>query len=178
MVFDFDDFHEENHRLDLLHELRRINPDFRCTLFAIPAKCSPDFIATVPEWCELAMHGYEHSSVYECADWSYARTLDAMIDRPGPFVRGFKAPGWQISDACFQALARQGWWCADHPDNRERRPEGLPIYDYTTYPASWHGHIQNDCGNGLEETWTELTVRVKLAHSFSFVSEVVSPWHP
>ncbi len=175
MVFDFDDFHETNHRYDLLWQLKEANPGFRCTLFAVPGLGSDEFWETVPDWCELAVHGWLHPHPREAEHWTRDEAIDVMLAAPGWFVDGFKAPGWQISDGTYEAIMELGWWCADHPENDARRPDGL-VVNVVGGPDHWHGHIQNDCGNGLEETFPKLLEVVRSAKSFEWVSEAVAPW--
>lgn len=176
MIVDLDDFHETNHQYELLHALKAANPLFKCTLFAVPGLGSHGFWATVPDWCELAVHGYLHPTPYECANWTKERMLELMgyevCERF--FVKGFKAPGWQISDGCFEALAERGWWIADQHLEDHRRPAGLRTYFYEDGEDRWHGHVQNVCGNGLEETWDELLGRVAAATEFRFCSEALA----
>ena len=174
VICDFDDFHERNHKLDRLNELKAINPAFKCTLFAVPGLGSADFWASVPDWCELVVHGWLHPDPYECQNWTYERTKQAMETRPDRFVRGFKAPGWQISDSSYAALLDAGWWVADQHLEDERRPKGLRTYFYEDGEDRWHGHIQNVCGNGIEETWGELTERVASATVFQYCSEATT----
>lgn len=182
MIVDFDDFHEGDHRLDLLHTLREANPLFRCTLFAIPALGSDEFWESVPEWCELAVHGWEHPGPYEAAEWTYEQADDVLWRVHYRFMDGFKAPGWQMSDGTYQALMQHDWWVADHWDNDDRRPDGLRAHVITRAagagidPDHWHGHIGNVCGNGIQETFPELLRRVREATSFEWVSECVTPW--
>lgn len=180
MIFDTDDFHETNHRLDLLEQLRDANPLFRMTAFAIPAYCSPEFLASLPEWIEVVPHGWAHggrdcSNPREAENWTYEQAMDVLLSKPDRMVEGWKSPGWQISDGTYQALLELDWWCADHPENDDRRPEGIRTHvlggcDHV------HTHVQNVCGNGLEETFFELLPRVANAESFELVSEVVQPW--
>jgi hypothetical protein len=182
MIVDFDDFCEADNRLDLLHALRVTNPLFRCTLFAIPALGTDAFWESVPEWCELAAHGWEHPNPYEAADWSYDEAMDRLLAAPDRFVEGFNAPGWQISTGTYQALTELKWWVADHWDNDDRRPDGILAHVISRAagagmdPNHWHGHIGNVCGNGIQETFPELLRRVREATSFEMVSESVSPW--
>lgn len=175
MIVDFDDFAEGNDGYEYLHELKRINPAFKCTLFAVPGLASYGFWATVPDWCELAVHGYLHSTVYECANWTKDRMFELMDYEICQrfFVKGFKAPGWQISDGCYDALLEKGWWVADQHLEDHRRPQGLPTYFYEDGGDRHHGHIQNVCGNGLEETWDELSAKVAAATEFRFCSEAL-----
>lgn len=177
MIIDFDDFHETNHRLDLLSELHAANPAFRCTLFAVPALGTPAFWASVPDWCELVVHGWLHPDPREAENWTYDQAIDVLLAAPDGFVEGFKAPGWQISDGTYAALAELDWWVADQPYNDGRRPKGLRVHRLGD-GDHWHGHIQNVCGNGLEETFPDLLDRVRRATSFELVSESVQPWLP
>lgn len=182
MIVDFDDFAEDNHHLDLLEQLRRANPLFRCTLFAIPGQGSPAFWRQVPNYCELAVHGWYHPDAYECVDWTADMMRGLIRSKPADFTAGFKAPGWQISDGCYEALAEAGWWLADQPYNDDRRPRGLRVHLLSPTASSggddshWHGHIQDVCGNGLAETFDRLLDRVRSATSFELVSEVAQPW--
>ena len=184
MIVDFDDFAEDEHRLDLLHELHDANPAFRCTLFAIPAKGSDEFWESVPDWCELAVHGWEHPHSREAENWTVDDTT-LVFSRAHPrFVPGFKAPGWQISYGSYVAALRFGWWVADHWDNDRRRPENLLSHVVTRAacegldPEHWHGHIPNVCGNGIEETFPQLLDRVENTDVFELISERVTPWKP
>lgn len=171
-TFDFDDFHEHNHNLDLLVQLRAVNPLFRCTVFAVPGQGSDAFWSSVPRWIELAVHGWLHPDPHECAGWTYERMVELM-EQPvvrRHFVNGFKAPGWQISDDCYRALEDRGWWVADQHLEDGRRPAGLRTYLYED--GGWHGHIQDVCGNGIVETWERLCGAVRDETEFRFCSEV------
>lgn len=171
MIFDFDDFHQTNNRLDLFWELKTLRPDFKCTVFAVPAMGSEEFWENVPDWLELAVHGWKHPHPREAQHWSYKKMDDYMHSVSPRFVHGFKAPGWQISDASFEWLKDNGWWVADQAYNDERRPEGLK--HYVLGPNSHHFHVQDIGSNGMVESWDNLTELVKKADNFQFVSEVV-----
>lgn len=174
MTFDFDDFDEHTNKLDRLHELKELNPLFRCTVFAIPGRGSDAFWASVPRWIELAVHGWLHPDPYECLRWSredIARVLDHEVVRKH-FVNGFKAPGWQISDDCYSVLMERGWWVADQHLEDRRRPPLMRAYLYED--GGWHGHITDVCGNGIEETWASLKEAVVRTAEFRFCSEVAA----
>lgn len=173
MIVDFDDFWPGNERTDLLLQLKAANPLFKATLFAAPGLANDSFWEAVPGWLELAVHGWTHPTPLECANWSKLRMQKCLAATPACFVDGFKAPGWQISDGCYEALLERGWWVADQPYNDERRPTGLRVHRLDD-GDHWHGHIQDVCGNGLQETFPELLERVKAATEFQFISEVVA----
>ena len=180
MIVDFDDHCEDQNRLDLLERLRDANPDFRCTLFAIPARGSDEFWEATPDWCELAVHGWEHPNPVECSNWPRWKIEEVLDSQQvqAYFTNGWKSPGWQSSNPIYEVLAERGWWIAEHWENAQRLPGGLrrhviqPTYRETR--DHWHGHIPNVCGNGIAETFDELLERVERAESFELVSEVVS----
>lgn len=203
MILDFDDYgcnhvisdqcqsHDCRTQLDALHYA---NPGFKVTLFAIPGEMTPELIkwcAANELWVELAVHGFYHTSNYEVHQMSYDEFDSHMHELSGVidefFVRGFKAPGWQISDGAYEWLKRNGWWIADQSYNNERRPIDLPAYvangkDFYAVKTggvpsesdrveAWHGHTWNCVGNGIEETFEHVKTLVQNADSFQFVSE-------
>lgn len=177
MIFDSDDLHEHNHRLDLLVQLKEANPAFKMTAFAIPGLCSERFLSSLPDWIELAVHGWMHPHPHEASTWSRSLTEEIM-NLPivsEYFTPGFKAPGWQISDDTYEALADAGWWVADQPYNDHRRPLGLLTHRLGD-GDHLHTHIQDTQGNGLSEMWPEILGRVTEATEFQYISEVVQPW--
>lgn len=169
MTFDWDDHHAGNNAMPWMERLKEINPAFKATLFAVPGLGDPWFWEDHPDWIELAVHGWLHPDPFECAEWTKERTLQALDSAPDPFVDGWKSPGWQISDATYEALLERGWWVADQHLEDGRRPAGLRTYFYED--GNWHGHVQNVCGNGLEETWDEVVAKVRDTETFLFASE-------
>lgn len=175
MICDWDDFEESNHRLDLLYKLKEANPLFKCTLFAVPGNSDVGFWNRVPKWCELAMHGWHHPHPREAEDWTYEEACAVLKATPSQFVRGWKSPGWQISEGTYRACVDHGFWVADQPYNDGRRPEGLLVHRLGD-GHHLHGHIQDIGSNGLVESWDDTLRRVTEATSFELVSEVVEPW--
>lgn len=176
MIFDTDDMHDINHRLDLLHRLKDANEEFRMTAFAVPGLCSPQFLESLPDWIEVAAHGWLHggpdcADAFEAKDWTRDETVRVLRMLHPRFVALWKSPGWQISDGTYQALLEFDFAVADQHYNDERRPAGLRAHcegdgDHV------HTHVQNVCGNGLEETFPSLLERVREADSFELISEV------
>ena len=205
MICDWDDFgcdkvisdqcqsHDCRREIDKLHYA---NQNFKASLFAIPGEMTYELC----EWCkansswiQLAVHGFLHSSNFECDKMTYEEfdqkmnTLQPMIDTY--FTKGFKAPGWQISDDIYKWLLDHHWWVADQSYNNVRRAKiakSMPAYVYnqgtfvawngnqdTDLSGGWHGHTWNCVGNGIEETYSQVEELVKAANNFKFISEVI-----
>lgn len=203
MIFELDDFgcnhiisdqcqsHDCRDKLDELHYL---NPEFKVTLFAIPFEMTQellDWCDANKSWVELAVHGFRHTTNYECENITIDEFTDNMdrIDRMVKryFVKGFRAPGWQISDDCFSWLKDNGWWVADQDYNTKRRPRELKAWvnrdgvfyahkgddnDWVQHDA-WHGHTWDVGWNGIYESFPAIQELVRNAKEFKFVSEVL-----
>lgn len=188
MIFDSDDFGcthvisdmcQSHDCRDVLDKLHIANPKFKATLFAIPGEMTPEILRWSEannSWIELAYHGFFHSSNYECEKMTYDEFNEHMhssyVHRCEPyFVKGFKAPGWQISNDIYEWLYDNGYWVADQPANNDRRPKNLPVY--LLNEDSVHTHTWNCVGNGVYELFDELLEKVKNTEEFFFVSEVI-----
>lgn len=133
VVLDIDDFSVVNNRLDLLLKLKETYPNFKVSLFTIPVdvKCDwgpyqnrKEFLEEVKkhlDWIQIIPHGYRHEGK-EMKYMSYEvmketmKYIEEAFNRDGlPFVKGFKAPHWQVSDGVIQALDEAGWWLAVDP---------------------------------------------------------------
>lgn len=205
MIVDFDDFgcnhviSDQCQTRDCRNELDKLhyaNQAFKVTLFAVPHQMTYELC----EWCkanaswvELALHGFSHSSNYECSEMTFEEfehkieDLQPMIDEY--FTKGFKAPGWQISDGVYQWLLDNDYWIADQSYNNIRRAKiAKPMKAYVNNNGNfvawngsqdtdlfncWHGHTWNCMGNGIEETYSQLEDKVKAETAFKFVSEVI-----
>lgn len=201
MIFDWDDF-GANHIIsgmcqshdcrDVLEKLHEFNPNFKCTLFAIPGEMTQELLDWSKEnnsWVQLALHGFYHSSNYECEKMSYEQ-MDEYVEFfydmiEDYFVKGFRAPGWQISDDVLRWLSDNGWWLADQGYNDERRPKWLKAY--VNYNGSfqvkgepveaYHGHVW-DVGekgnepNGIYEDIEKVEQLVATHHDYKFISEL------
>lgn len=201
MIFEWDDF-GANHEIsdkcqshdcrDQLMRLKELNPDFKATLFAIPAEMTMElqqWCAHNSSWIELAVHGFLHSSNYECEKWTYEQMDNAMslTAQLGIFTKVFRAPGWQISDECLRWLKEHDWVVADQGYNDDRRPGNMKAYinydgtfwckykeQNTVEVRAYHGHTWNVGWNGIYEDWDKVSDLVKNAETFQFVSELFS----
>ena len=179
IIFTLDDFFETNHRLDLLTAIKEQSPGMKVTLFTEPAHCSYEWLKDLKDrydWIEFAVHGWEHDVAdgpVECLHWSYDDIIKhlKMVEEkfPGIFVKGFKAPGWQINDEVYRALKDSGYWVMNQ--YIENPPEGK--FYTTNHPWEVNGHIQNTPYNGLEELFHTKNV-FSLESKYHFVSEIIN----
>jgi len=172
-VIDLDDFHDENFSGDLLVHMKVMQPNLKVTLFAIPALCSREFVRRwqACDWVDLVPHGLTHKTSRECQNWTRQQMLDCIdfTETMGFTSRGFKAPGWQISDGCYEALLERGYWVADQTYNNERRPPQLRTYLLDS-SAKIHGHI----GGTLDNELSCIADRIVAAPPpFQFIKDVV-----
>lgn len=162
---------------DVLLQFRQANPKFKATLFAIPGEMTPELLGWTQlnsEWVEICSHGFFHQSNYECEKLSYDDFdffMSEFKDVTKHFTKGFKAPGWQISDDIYKWLLDNGYWVADQPVNKDRRPKGLKVYEVGE--NSSHHHTWNCVGNGVYEQFELIMDRIAGIKDFKFVSEVV-----
>lgn len=170
MIVELDDFHEHSHRMDLLVALREANPLFRCTVFAVPYLSPDSFLESLPDWVEVAVHGWDHRHRQECASWTRDQAVDVLLACSGRFVDGFKATGYHYSPGLYEALLELDWWAADRGRNDDARPYGL-----RTYRCADGAYVRTDVG-GLSEYFPLLLAKVRQAPSFELVSEVAVAW--
>ena len=93
--------HYSRNGLNFLFYWKAKYPKFKISLFTIPNKTSREMIQLLQkhsDWIELLVHGFNHSSNFECFDWDYETTKDLMqpLEARG-FTKIFKAPGWTIA---------------------------------------------------------------------------------
>ena len=189
VVFDLDDFQlsVEDISLGYLFYLKGEYPKFKVTLFTIPGRCTQKFLDEVckHDWIQLAVHGWRHGTNYECAEWT-EKECHAALDRAEAFevfTTGFKAPGWQISDECYEALLKRGYWVADQGYNNDRRPVELPAY-LLSHPWCIHGHtwdIQTDDPlqrNGIRQLREERGLKFTPETNFYFIDDVIHSKYP
>lgn len=200
IVFDSDDF-GANHVIseqcqahdcrDILDKLHYANNNFKVTLFAIPGEMTAELAVWCKAnngWVELAVHGFFHSDNWECEKMTYdefdkkMQFFKPMLDEY--FVKGFKAPGWQISQDVLEWLHDRNWWVADQSYNDSRRPKSLPAYvnnsgtfyvqDKDLKFTGIHTHTWNCVGNGVYELYDQLVEQMGDETEFRFISEVLA----
>lgn len=154
--------HYERNGLNFLFYWKAKYPKFKITLFTIPNKTSSGMLELLKrngDWIELAVHGFNHSSNFECYDWDYEKTKELMeLPMRRGYSRNFKAPGWTITpDLCgypageeqliykdkqgvYKALNDLDFVVTDRHYNRERRIEGAKYICVDCNPDIVHMH--------------------------------------
>lgn len=172
-VVDFDDLCDEFDPYLSLMALKNSYPSFKCTLFAIPSRCSPELLSKyrAHDWIELGVHGYHHAS-QECVVWGYDETIGKLeeMERLG-WDKLFKAPNWQMNHEVYRALVDRGWKVADHMTFAYRSEE-LTVDRYTfnlPHNQGFHGHTWEVAGNG-PNAW-----HIEKRDDYAFVSEACKP---
>ncbi len=198
VTLSFDDFSPKNSGFFYICELKRLYPKLKVSLFTIPmsvmsgeVECIADekFVSEIKRythWIEFIPHGFSHLPL-EFKRKTYDETINCIKawerlfkESNLPFVRGFKAPYWEYNEQVIKALNDMGYWMAIN--------RGVNHNSIKTYQYNWsiqeelpkdkeiilgHGHIQNVCGNGLEECFSNLLTIPEDAE-FKFVSEIVN----
>lgn len=137
-------------------------PKFKISLFTIPSKTSREMVSLLErnnDWIELLVHGYTHSSNFECFEWDYDKTIELMrpLEERG-YKRIFKAPGWTITpDLCgypageeqliskdkqgvYKGLQALDFIVADRHYNKQRRLENGKYICIDCQPNIVHMH--------------------------------------
>jgi len=175
-IVDVDDFCDEWNCAEELMRLKMIFPDFKVTLFTIPKKTTVGMIRAIRDafdWIEFAVHGILHEPNDEMLRIgskdlaSFLKSIDYSV-----YVKGFKPPGWYLTDGVIEACNEAGLWIALHTDQRENGP--LCRHGYYVCGERfgfWHGHSHDVCGNWVAKKIDEIADRWPRDQKFMFVSE-------
>lgn len=174
IAVEMDDFSPRNSSLNLLEEIKEHYPSFQATLFLVPWEIrfgeptpitQEEFLPWVnavkknQDWLQIGLHGLTHlpeefGSLGYLASKQRIETAEKMLQNRGiRYEKIFKAPCWSISEEAERACADLGFkvvkdgyynWNLKDEFPKELAESGVPIIA--------HGHIQNVCGNGLEES--------------------------
>ncbi len=172
-------------------------PRFKITLFTIPNRTSKEMLSLLnlhKDWIELVVHGFNHSSNFECYGWDYETTKELMVSLEAKgYKKIFKAPGWTITpDLCgypanendpivkdkqgvYKGLNDLDFIVADRHYNKSRRIEGGKYICVDDQPDLIHMHTW-DMPRGSEPNGyrqVEEIVGVPWDHEteFKFLSE-------
>jgi hypothetical protein len=200
-IVEADDFCNRYDRngLNYLFYWKSLFPKFKITLFTIPDKTTNDFLCDLPSWIEIAVHGFNHESNFECYGWDYSKTTTLMnkVLKDNNYIRIFKSPGWSITpdyngypasstdlinkdkQGVYKALRDLQFTVVDRHYNRLERPEDLPIICIDCNPDIVHFHtwsmdVQDiNERNGFEQVEKEKKIPWDNKTNFYFLSEAL-----
>ena len=200
-IVEADDFQDRYDRngLNYLFWWKSKYPDFKITLFTIPDRTSPELMYQINnlDWIEIAVHGWNHESNFECYGWNYDKAIRFLsrTESVGWYKKIFKAPGWTITpdyngypsteknlihedkQAIYKALRDLDYIIFDRHYNAPARPEGCKVVCVDDQPKIVHMHTWNmEVGddkqrNGFGQVEEEHGVPWDNNTEFHFVSE-------
>jgi hypothetical protein len=174
VIFDLDDFapDKESNALNWFFHLKAQNKNFKVTLFTILGRWDIELLKDVAhiDWIELAGHGFMHASNDEAFNWTKKEWYDILnkYEKTGFFVKGFKAPNWEMSPLGYQVLKDMGWWVAVRKHQIKDVPEDMGYYCFETNIFGTHGHTWT-----MEAHKQEGLLGWSLIAGFDFVSSQV-----
>lgn len=195
VAIEYDDFGPINSNFGILENFKEHYPNFKVTVFTVPweirfgrnlQESSPitlpkfkPFVDAVNEcdWIEIALHGLTHAPL-EFAELSYEAAMKRLVigmkmfENVGikNFAKIFKAPQWALSAEAEQAAKDMGFLVLHDGYYNWNLANDKPNAD-AVEPYIMHGHVQEDCNNGMEETQHRV-LKLPVDTDFMFLSEV------
>lgn len=196
IAIEYDDFSPINSQFGVLESFKEHYPNFKVTMFTVPwevrfgrnlQESSPitlpkfrPFVEAVNEcdWIEIALHGLTHAPL-EFAELSYDAAIKRivigmkMFENVGikNFAKIFKAPQWALSPEAKQAALDMGFEVCEDGYYNWNLANDKPNTD-AVEPYIMHGHVQDDCNNGMAETQHRV-LKLPVDTEFVFLSEVL-----
>lgn len=196
VAIEYDDFSPTNSNFGILENFKEHYPNFKVTLFTVPweirfgrsmkestpitLKKFKPFVDAINEcdWIEIALHGLTHAPV-EFSELSYEATIKRivigmkMFENVGikNFAKIFKAPQWEISREAEQAARDMGFIVVKDGYYNWNLAKDKPNAD-AVEPFIMHGHVQDDCDNGMQETQHRV-MKLPVDTEFMFLSDVL-----
>jgi len=196
ITLSLDDFNPLNHRFDLLDKMKERFDGFKITMFTIPWDIRTElnqgglainqerFIPWVNAvrhsvekgWLEVAIHGLTHvQGEFQELDEKHASSRikfakeffkQTKID----YVPLFKAPYWQASDGTKKAVKKAKLTLLEDGYYNWNIKDPFPV-ELDKIIA--HGHVQNTCDNGLEESFMRL-MEIPGEYKWQFLSKALN----
>jgi hypothetical protein len=179
IVVSYDDLWEGNDNWDAFVEFQKKIPNFKATFFVNPGQCSEAFLRKIDQpWSELAYHCENHSGGFK--NWTKEEAIQHLMKyhKNYNFVKGFKAPGWKITQNLIEACKELDFWVSSIstiPVDIEKKyyvyyKKGEGLLELKEY-VQYYGHLQS---HNFNENLKELEEYVlKNNNRFKFVSEVI-----
>ena len=181
VVVSLDDMWLGNDNWETFVDFQKKFPKFKATFFVNPGQgpCTDEFLKKINQpWTELAYHAENHSGGFKNWTKEDAKKYLLKYYNEYGFVKGFKAPGWKITQNIIDACKELDFWVASIntvPVDIEKiyytsfkKGEGLLyLKNYTQY----YGHLQS---YNFHENLKELEQHcIENDPDFKFVSEMI-----
>lgn len=198
---DFHDFSIENNNFFYLMQIKEMYPDIKISMFYIPAdveyyqrlmdlqkETAKTWIrdAVKDGWIELIPHGISHifgefrTASYDDMKLALAGYEEHFKELGVPYIKGFCAPNWLMSEQAIKCLDDNGWWYAtDRNQSDMLKAKRNYTYNWSTdesFPdlpvVMGHGHISPPSKNNLPDSMRQI---LKIPHdaTWKFVSEMM-----
>jgi len=179
IVISFDDMWEGNDRWNDFINLHKKIPNIKITFFVNPSQCSIEFLKKINQsWIELVYHAENHSGGHK--KWSKEEAKERLLKyvKEFNFAKGFKAPGWKITQNIIDGCKELDFWIASINTipieynkvfyTYYKKGEGLSHHEkYSEY----YGHLQSY--NFIENLKELKEYCTKKDLNFKFVSEMI-----
>lgn len=158
LIVSYDDIYEGNDNWEEFEKLHQEFPELKITFFVITGGCSEEFLKKIKQsWSQLVFHSWEHSGHWQ--KWSVEETKEWLLKYQSlGFEKGFKAPGWKITENIIKACQELDFWICT--------PQTIPVnvkQFWYTYPKEglreydkydeFYDHIQHQHYDGAK--WIE-----------------------
>ncbi len=109
-IVSFDDLYDGNDQWEQFLKLHDEIPELKVTFFVIASNLSYTFWKKINQpWCELVYHSDEHTGNW--LTWSKEEAKDRLqFHQYFNFAKGFKAPGWKMTQNIADAINELGYW--------------------------------------------------------------------
>ena len=138
LIISFDDIRESCDRWEAFEKLFQEFPEIKVTFFVITEKSESEFFKKIKtKNTELVFHSFEHSGHW--LDWTVEKAKEWLLKYQNfGFEKGFKAPGWRLTDNIRIACKELGFWLCSSPTI----PVNTKQYWYT-YPQEGFREYDN-----------------------------------
>jgi len=195
VAIEYHDWSPVNSNFGILESFKEHYPNFKVTMFTVPweVRFGNSFQDSAPitlpkfkpfvdainscDWIEVALHGLTHAPL-EFAELSYDAAIKRivigmkMFENVGikNFSKIFIAPQWGISPEAEQAAKDMGFVVLHDGYYNWNLASDKPNAD-ATEPYIMHGHVQDVCDNGMQETQHNV-LKLPADTEFLFLSDV------
>jgi len=159
LIISYDDLGENNDHWEEFEKFAEKFPDLKITFFVITGQSNEEYFKKIKQsWSQLVFHSWEHSGHW--LKWTKNEAKEQLMKyQKYGFEKGFKAPGWRLTDNIKEACKELDFWICT--------PSTIPVEtkywytdpkkglrDYKDY-AEFYDHVEHRHYDIKEEKWYE-----------------------